>query len=97
MLGGLIGEEARALIAQSETMPASLRNGIVVNDDLDVWEHRLEEQVEWMHRYRIQTARRWSERRQRSRVSSNSESCTLRVAAGFTGVDNYDRPPRSPL
>ena len=46
VLGGLIGEEARALIAQSETMPASLRNGVVVNDDLDVWEHRLEQQVE---------------------------------------------------
>ena len=46
VLGGLIGEEARAFIAHSETMPASLRNGIVVNDDLDVWEHRLEEQVE---------------------------------------------------
>ena len=46
VLGGLIGEEARVLITKSETMPASLRNGIVVNDDLDVWEHRLEEQVE---------------------------------------------------
>lgn len=46
VLGGLIGEEARALIAQSETMPASLRNGVAASDDLDVWERRLEEQVE---------------------------------------------------
>ena len=46
ILGGLIGEEARPLIAASG-VGAIIENGrIVTGDDLDVWERRLEEQVE---------------------------------------------------
>jgi putative restriction endonuclease len=44
VLSGLIGEEARTLIASS---PVTFENGrIVTGDDLDVWERKLEEQVE---------------------------------------------------
>jgi hypothetical protein len=46
VLSGLIGQEARVLMTRPETVSVSLRNGVVVNDDLDVWEHRLEQQVE---------------------------------------------------
>ena len=46
VLGGLIGEEARSMIAVAGT-DASIENGrIVGGDDLDVWERRLEEQIE---------------------------------------------------
>jgi putative restriction endonuclease len=45
-LGGLIGEEARSLIGADEG-PVVIENGkIVTGDDLDVWEHRLELDVE---------------------------------------------------
>jgi HNH endonuclease len=46
ILSGLIGEEARSLLAANST-GAVIENGkIVTGDDLDVWERRLEEQVE---------------------------------------------------
>jgi len=46
VLGGLIGEEARSLIAAAES-GAVVENGrIVTGDDLDVWESRLEHQIE---------------------------------------------------
>jgi putative restriction endonuclease len=45
-LGGLIGEEALPLIESSATV-ATVENGkITTGDDLDIWERRLEEQVE---------------------------------------------------
>jgi putative restriction endonuclease len=46
VLGGLIGEEARPLIACGGT-GVSIEDGkIVTGDDLDLWERRLEQQVE---------------------------------------------------
>lgn len=46
VLSGLIGEVARSLIAVAGTDP-SIENGrIAGGDDLDVWERRLEEQIE---------------------------------------------------
>ena len=46
VLGALIGEEARVMIATSR-VPSLIQNGrIVAGDDLDVWEQRLEQQVE---------------------------------------------------
>jgi hypothetical protein len=46
VLAGLIGEEARSLIAASEA-GAPVQNGrLVTGDDLDVWEQKLEQQVE---------------------------------------------------
>jgi hypothetical protein len=46
VLAGLIGEEARSLIAASEA-GAVVENGkIVTGDDLDVWEGKLEHQIE---------------------------------------------------
>jgi putative restriction endonuclease len=45
VLGGLIGEEVRVLIVNSETMRTGPSERFVVTDDLDVWERRLEEQV----------------------------------------------------
>ncbi|HYY72412.1 MAG TPA: HNH endonuclease signature motif containing protein [Candidatus Bathyarchaeia archaeon] len=46
VLCGLIGEEARSFISGSETGIALENGKIVTGDDLDVWERRLEEQVE---------------------------------------------------
>jgi putative restriction endonuclease len=46
VLSGLIGEEARTLIASSSIGPALENGRIGTGDDLDVWERRLEEQVE---------------------------------------------------
>ena len=46
VLGGLIGEEARMLMAKSEAVSPAEVPPIPVNDDLDVWERRLEEQVQ---------------------------------------------------
>ncbi len=46
VLGGLIGNEVRPLLAGG-VVDAAVENGkIVTGDDLDVWERRLEEQVE---------------------------------------------------
>jgi putative restriction endonuclease len=47
VLCGLIGEEVRPLIERPTNLFAPVKNGkIVTGDDLDVWERRLEEQVE---------------------------------------------------
>ena len=45
VLGGLIGEEARSMIAIART-GASVETSRIGGDDLDVWERKLEEQVE---------------------------------------------------
>src|SRR5579862_2245516 len=45
VLSGLIGEEARLLMASAGTV-AIVDGRLVTGDDLDVWERRLEEQVE---------------------------------------------------
>jgi putative restriction endonuclease len=45
ILAGLIGGEARSLIANADTIVAVDKGRIVTGDDLDVWERRLEEQV----------------------------------------------------
>jgi putative restriction endonuclease len=46
VLGGLIGEEARTVMAKSDTLSPVEVPRMIANDDLDVWEHRLEEQVQ---------------------------------------------------
>jgi HNH endonuclease len=46
VLRGLIGEEARTLIASSSSPATTENGGIVTGDDLDVWERKLEEQIE---------------------------------------------------
>lgn len=46
VLGGLIGEEARALMAGFPAGAVVEDGRIVTGDDLDLWERRLEEQVE---------------------------------------------------
>jgi putative restriction endonuclease len=46
VLSGLIGEETRALIAGSSADPIIEGGRITTGDDLDVWERRLEAQVE---------------------------------------------------
>jgi hypothetical protein len=46
VLGGLIGEEARSMIAGAAMGPATENERIVTGDDLDIWERRLEDQVE---------------------------------------------------
>lgn len=46
VLGGLIGEEARLLMAAGQAELAVPSTPVHTGDDLDVWEHRLEQQVE---------------------------------------------------
>jgi len=46
VLGGLIGEEARSLIASAEACAAGESDRIVTSDELDVWESRIEQQIE---------------------------------------------------
>ena len=46
VLGGLIGEEARVLMSAPEAARPDTEHPIVPSDDLDVWEHRLEEQIQ---------------------------------------------------
>jgi len=46
IFAGLIGEEARSLVANAETIVGVDKERIVTDDDLDVWERKLEEQVE---------------------------------------------------
>jgi putative restriction endonuclease len=46
VLSGLIGEEASPLIEGSQAVPAVENGRLATGDDLDVWERRLEEQVE---------------------------------------------------
>jgi putative restriction endonuclease len=46
VLGGLIGEEARSLTAAAGAGATDEDGRIVTGDDLDIWERRLEEQVE---------------------------------------------------
>ena len=45
VLAGLIGEQARLFMTAADTEPADQRH-VPVGDDLDVWERRLEEQVQ---------------------------------------------------
>lgn len=46
VLGGLIGEEVRSLMAATAAGAAIEKGKIVTGDDLDVWESRLEQQIE---------------------------------------------------
>jgi putative restriction endonuclease len=46
VLGGLIGDEARTLMASSSAPVLSENGRITTGDDLDIWERRLEAQVE---------------------------------------------------
>jgi putative restriction endonuclease len=46
VLSGLIGEESRSLIAAAEVGVAIEHDKMMTGDDLDVWERKLEEQVE---------------------------------------------------
>lgn len=46
VLGGLIGQEARILMSTSAVASPGKDNPIIASDDLDVWEHRLEEQIQ---------------------------------------------------
>jgi putative restriction endonuclease len=46
VLCGLIGEEARLLIAAAEACAAIESDRIVTGDELDVWESRIEQQIE---------------------------------------------------
>jgi hypothetical protein len=46
VLGGLIGEEARSLIAAAEACAAVENDRTMTGDELDVWESRIEQQIE---------------------------------------------------
>ncbi len=46
VLGGLIGDEARSLIAVAEACAVVESDKIVTGDELDVWESRIEQQIE---------------------------------------------------
>jgi len=45
VLAGLIGEEARPFLSAAEIAAGAAGDRMMIGDDLDVWEHRLEERV----------------------------------------------------
>jgi putative restriction endonuclease len=86
VLGGLIGEEARSFISAVQTSPA-VQDGIMTSDDLDVWEHRLEEQVEGDESLR-ETDRDAIVRARRGQGLFKQRVMRIETRCRITGVDN---------
>ena len=87
VLGGLIGEEARSLIAAAETGVAVQDGRIVTGDDLDVWERRLEEQVETDTSVR-ETDREAIVRARRGQGLFKQRVMRIETHCRISGVDN---------
>jgi putative restriction endonuclease len=87
ILGGLIGEEARQLIAAAQTGVAVEDGRIVTGDDLDVWERRLEEQVE-TDRSVKETDRDAIVRARRGQGLFKQRVMRIETRCRITGVDN---------
>jgi putative restriction endonuclease len=87
VLAGLIGEEARSLVANAETIVAVDKGRIVTGDDLDVWERRLEEQVETDASV-PETAREAIIRARRGQGLFKQRVMRIETRCRITGVDN---------
>ena len=86
VLGGLIGEEARSLIAVART-GASAETSRIGGDDLDVWERKLEEQVETDASVR-ETDREAIVRARRGQGLFKQRVMRIETHCRITGVDN---------
>ena len=89
VLGGLIGEEARSLIAAASAGAAVENGKIVTGDDLDVWERRLEEQVKTDASVR-ETDREAIIRARRGQGLFKQRVIQIETHCRVTGVDNLN-------
>ena len=89
VLGGLIGEEARSLIAAASAGAAVENGRIVTGDDLDVWERRLEEQVKTDASVR-ETDREAIIRARRGQGLFKQRVIQIETHCRVTGVDNLN-------
>jgi putative restriction endonuclease len=87
VLSGLIGEEARPLIEGSVAVPAVANGRIATGDDLDVWERRLEEQVETDESV-SETDREAIVRARRGQGLFKQRVLEIEARCRITGVDN---------
>ncbi len=87
VLGGLIGEEVRSLMAATAA-GAAIENGkIVTGDDLDVWESRLEQQIETDGSVK-ETDREAIVRARRGQGLFKQRVMRIETRCRLTGVDN---------
>jgi putative restriction endonuclease len=87
VLGGLIGEEARSLMKATE-VGALIENGrIITGDDLDLWENRLEEQIEADGSVK-ETEREAIVRARRGQGLFKQRVMQIETRCRITGVDN---------
>ena len=87
VLGGLIGEEANGLIVPAGSVRNFEGGKIVTGDDLDVWERRLEEQVEADTTVR-ETDREAIVRARRGQGLFKQRVMRIETRCRITGVDN---------
>jgi putative restriction endonuclease len=87
VLVGLIGEEARQLTIGSEDLHLSHGGKVITGDDLDVWERRLEEQVETDTTVR-DTDREALVRARRGQGLFKQRVTRIEKRCRITGVDN---------
>ena len=89
VLSGLIGEEARPLIAGPPAGPVLENGKIATGDDLDVWERKLEEQVE-KDRSVNETDREAIIRARRGQGLFKQRVVQIENHCRITGVDKLD-------
>ena len=87
VLSGLIGEEARPLVESSATVVAIENGRIATGDDLDIWERRLEEQVETDASVN-ETDREAIVRARRGQGLFKQRVMEIETRCRITGVDN---------
>jgi len=83
----LIGEEARPLVESSATVVAIENGRIATGDDLDIWERRLEEQVETDASVN-ETEREAIVRARRGQGLFKQRVMEIETRCRITGVDN---------
>jgi putative restriction endonuclease len=87
VLGGLIGEEVRSLMAATAAGAAIEKGKIVTGDDLDVWESRLEQQIETDGSMK-ETDREAIVRARRGQGLFKQRVMRIETRCRVTGVDN---------
>jgi len=87
VLGGLIGEEVRSLMAATAASTAIENGKIVTGDDLDVWESRLEQQLETDGSVK-ETDREAIVRARRGQGLFKQRVMRIETRCRVTGVDN---------
>lgn len=87
VLGGLIGEEVHSLMAATAASAAIENGKIVTGDDLDVWESRLEQQIETDASVK-ETDREAIVRARRGQGLFKQRVMRIETRCRVTGVDN---------